>query len=261
MRLSFRSLESPDNIRYEIYDDCTHFWDVMRRGGSARYLAYCIGFWETMGDGDVQHCPAAPVGFDRFPDFALSFGQWWLSGDLSAEDRRTIYFRLGGLVGAALSNRQRGDIEWIISNLKYDEHATKEIYYSLRDRDKKDRPRKSTDHAKSYDKRWHRVHQYNGAGTADAVYRCFAESEVVDWDQGLEAISKYELLRDEVVRLGGWEPKTTWEFWDVPIHPTERNHGPYHQALRVMRSCMAMYEARMEIMNQLENAKNWLIPA
>ena len=260
MQCVIKSLADPTNLRYAIYEDCTHFWDQCHRGGAGRFLNYSIGQYEVMGDGETQHCPSSPVRIEQLPDFGLSFGQWWTLPGLHEDAKRIAWQRVGSNVNRALGERLERLARYCMTSLKYDAEAAKRVYFSLTDTDKKDNPRKSTDPDKRHDKRWIELHQYNGAGTADAAYRCLVESRVVDWSTGLEIVSGFDLLRDLSRSCGGWESKNTFEWFETPSHPITRNHGPHMQALNVLRACFNAYEAEKEIERETINSARWLSP-
>jgi len=72
-RIVFKSLQDPNNRRYVV--DSSRLFDE----SSNERLSPYVGFFETYGDGDTQHCPTCQVGVELFCDFCASAAEY-LSG-------------------------------------------------------------------------------------------------------------------------------------------------------------------------------------
>lgn len=141
------------------YRLCEHASDMSSRHWrlSRNAISDCLSTYDTMGDGETQHCPAAVVQVDDFRDVVASFLpslhripvsmesmpgwlRWfWRTGDVTEEQ---IQFAL---------------------SLRY--HEQKTVYYCL------ERLSKSLRIDRRHDKRWEKLWWYEGNCPIERVMR------------------------------------------------------------------------------------------
>lgn len=147
-RFVFPSLERPD-FRYRLYSSSSDNPAVDWRTG--RYcLSNYISQYDTMGDGDVQHCADGLVSSELVMDvvFSLSCYLDKVPINIDSDDTGTEF----DAIQSFWNNRPSISDEDIrfLNTLKYQEG--KDTYYTIHGERKK-----SFSENKRYDKRWHKI--------------------------------------------------------------------------------------------------------
>ena len=142
-------------------------YDYHRRGAWER-----VTWFDTLGDGEIQHTPDGPINDKMLGDAMASFAIWAQTAELTADDISTLSSRL--------PNTWNGDgrlwraIEFIRTSASWKEPAdeakyTAPRYYTIRDERKGFAV--SSSESKKHDKRWYEITRYNDGGLSDIVAR------------------------------------------------------------------------------------------
>jgi hypothetical protein len=137
----FASVGSPDKRGYVV--DSTSRYEVTRNG-----VCSWAKYYDTLGDGNVQHSAATPFPVDMLPDFLASLAV--CLADEPAEMREEML----GVVAKAWPT-QRFTVEQVRFALSLKCKDTKAFYYCLQEQ------KTSTADSKAYDKRWEKVSAYD----------------------------------------------------------------------------------------------------
>ena len=143
------TLPKDRHINYVVHSSRMDLWDECRRGWP---LAQWAGFFQTYGDGNIQHSPEAAVQVDAFVDFCASLAKAILDGN-------TIAWKILAQHLPPGVNTER--IRFAMS-VQHKEGKTR--YYSMSEK------KVSSSESKAHDRRWEKVEDWMD-GSVTATYR------------------------------------------------------------------------------------------
>lgn len=227
-RIVFKSLADPNSRRYvvesnRLFDRCDN-----------EMLSPHIGWFETYGDGDCQHCPNSPVGVALFCDFCASAAEY-LSG-VAVSDAE----ELCRILSSEMKHFGMVDGDRI--------RALRAVVYKEGKRRWFDRStgKVSASDSKRHDRRWEEVVQWMDGGF-DAVLG------LVGGGRGsfLYVAAVYQDFR-EVWRIQtGDDGKNPWQFFEWLYYSVEECYHAFN-AFNALRLLVKSWECKQDAARSLE---------
>jgi len=142
MKTIIPSVLNGDRIAFALHSDFSDLFERAYR--TSRPLSDCVGYYETYGDGTVQHSGESVATAVHFTDFCLSFAQWLIESP-EARDGTHRFYR--GSLGLERPNKETLSL---LDKIRWKGYDAKREYYSISER-------KLTTADKRNDKRFHEV--------------------------------------------------------------------------------------------------------
>lgn len=200
-RFTFRSLQDA-NRRYIVSTDrLTENWR-----NANEFLSDKVGWFDTYGDGDTQHCPTCAVPVDMFGDFCASAATQLLQGPPSQADdlARVLYSEMNYYGLSADAVRDAAAVEWKEGKRRY---VNRDDNFKV-----------SSSDSKRYDKRWDEICEW-----MDGSFRAVVGMMKLGGSNFLRTFNELTDLAETYEAVTGRHAAHPWQILDW-LH-WDANHG------------------------------------